>query len=99
MRDGNHDGKNKEQMNSPPYLHAILPFPNYLHVQYRIFHSTQYFPDSHYTLSSAPMTTDEVGHVIGIFRFLLAVGKKLSNMFMGFLWPQCHKLIFSKRHV
>ena len=49
-RDGNQQGKNKEQINSPPYLHAILLFPNYIHVQNPIFHSTQYFPDSHCTL-------------------------------------------------
>ena len=57
MRDGNQNGKNKEQINSPSYLHAILLFPNYLHTQDPIFHSTQYFPDSHYTVSSTPITT------------------------------------------
>ena len=48
---------NREQIN--PYLKAILQFPNYPHVQNPIFHPTQYFSDSNYTLtlSSAPMTT------------------------------------------
>ena len=58
MGGGNHEGKNKEQINSTPYLLAILLIPSYLQVQYPIFHSTQYFPDSHNTLLSAPMTTD-----------------------------------------
>ena len=60
---------NREQIN--PYLKAILLFPNYPHVQNPIFHPTQYFSDSNYTLSSAPMTTHFVSHVIGIFRFIL----------------------------
>ena len=56
IKGGYQKGKNKEQINSPPYLHAILLFSNYLHVKNPNFRPTQYFPDSHYTLSSAPMT-------------------------------------------
>ena len=97
IKDENREGKNKEQINSPLYLYPILLFPNYLHVQNPIFHSTLYFSDNHFTLTSAPLTTDQVGHFP-----LYTVGKKISHMFMGFLCPQCpqcHKLLFSERHV
>ena len=98
MRGGNHDGKNKEHnYKLPPYLHAILLFPNYLQVQYPIFHSTQYFPDSRYTLSSAPMTTGLIGHLIGIFCFLpLEKNKQQAH---GGLMASMSYLLFSKRLV
>ena len=58
IKNVNQEGKNKVQIKSPPYLHTILLFPNYPQVKDPIFHSTQYFSDNHYTLSSAPMNTD-----------------------------------------
>ena len=57
IKDGNQEGKNKEQINIPPCLHAILLLPNYLHVQNPIFCSTQSFTDSNYTPSSATLNT------------------------------------------
>ena len=40
----NQEGKNKEQLNSPPYLHTIQLLPNYLHLSYDVASGSEITP-------------------------------------------------------
>ena len=73
---------------STSHLHAILLFSNYLHDQNPIFHSLQYFQIE--SIHSGVCSIDHWLVKSGGDNFpFYTVRKNISNMFVGFLCPQC----------